>query len=58
MAGDEQAGTFVLYHYTPSLVAAVIFVVLFAIGSLVHLFFSIHFRARYFIPFIIGSICK
>ncbi|CAD0018121.1 unnamed protein product [Aureobasidium pullulans] len=45
---------FVLYHYTPSIVAAIIFVVLFALGFFGHVFYIFKLRARYFIPFTIG----
>ncbi|KAI8712152.1 Rta1 domain-containing protein [Fusarium sp. LHS14.1] len=45
---------FKLYHYDPSFVAALIFVVLFAASSLGHLYQLLRFRTWYFIPFFIG----
>ncbi|THV87295.1 RTA1-domain-containing protein [Aureobasidium pullulans] len=49
---------FVLYHYTPSIVAAIIFVVLFALGFFGHVFYIFKLRARYFIPFTIGVLLE
>jgi hypothetical protein len=47
---------FDLYDYAPSLAAAVIFVVLFAISTALHLFQSIRKRAWFMTPFIIGGL--
>lgn len=49
---------FVLYHYTPSIVAAIIFVVLFGLGFAGHVYYVFKLRARYFIPFTIGVLCE
>lgn len=55
----EKAGFhYELYRYSPSLPAAIIFCTLFAIGVFIHTFFVVKLRARYFIPFIIGCLCK
>jgi len=51
-------GDFKLYHYTPSLAAAVIFIALFAGTTLLHTFQLIKKRTWYFIPFLIGGFCK
>lgn len=55
MANDS---TYILYNYDPSAVAAIIFVVLFGLTTLVHIFQMIRSRSWFFIPFIIGGICK
>lgn len=50
--------TYTLYNYNPSGVAAIIFVVLFGLTTLVHIFQMIRSRSWFFIPFIIGGICQ
>lgn len=52
------ASTYILYQYTPSLVAAVVFAVLFFLTTAFHLWQRIHNHTRYFNPFIVGGICK
>ncbi|KAH8734127.1 RTA1 like protein-domain-containing protein [Ilyonectria robusta] len=52
----EEPGEFVFYHYDPSLAAAIIFIVLFGISALLHLWQVIKLRSWYFIPFLIGCI--
>lgn len=47
-----------LYHYDPSVVAAVLFALLFIISLLWHIFQLIRHRTWFFIPFVIGAICK
>jgi len=54
----DETYKFELYRYTPSRVAAVIFVVLFALTTAVHLFQLIKRRTWYFIPFVLGGCCK
>ncbi|KAK4538897.1 hypothetical protein RGQ29_032219 [Quercus rubra] len=49
-------GDFVLYHFTPSLPAAVIFIAAFSIGFIVHTYLAIRYRARYFLAFVIGCL--
>jgi hypothetical protein len=55
---DSTTTKYILYHYNPSFVAAVIFIALFALSSLLHLFQLIRKRTWYFIPFLIGGFCK
>ncbi|KAL3417704.1 rta1 domain-containing protein [Phlyctema vagabunda] len=43
------------YAYKPSMVAGVLFVILFTISTLYHMFQMIRNRTRYFVPFIIGG---
>lgn len=52
------ASTYTLYQYTPSLMAAVIFAILFFLTTAFHLWQRIHNHTRYFNPFIVGGICK
>lgn len=49
---------FKLYHYDPSFVAAAIFIALFALSALVHIFQLARARTWYMIPFVIGCLCK
>jgi hypothetical protein len=49
---------YVLYHYDPSFVAAVIFIALFLITTFLHTFQLAWKRTWYFIPFLIGGFCK
>ncbi|KAI0880918.1 RTA1 like protein [Annulohypoxylon maeteangense] len=56
MADSDSATTFVFYRYKPSMVAAVIFIILFAISTLVHIVMLIRKRTWYFIPFVIGCL--
>lgn len=59
MANDtEQYVDFQLYRYTPSLVAAVIFIVLFALISMYHFYQVARSRSWYFIIFILGGVCE
>ena len=51
-------GKFVLYHYNPSLPAAVIFIVLFGVSACCHMFQLLRSKTWYFIPFLIGCTCK
>lgn len=53
-----EASTFVFYRYDPSKAAAVIFLILFGVATLAHVFLMIRHRTWYFVPFIIGLICK
>ena len=49
---------FILYHYTPTLVGAIIFAVLFSATSLHHSIQLIRYRAWFMVPVLIGGICK
>ena len=48
----------VYYHYRPHKPAAYIFVALFALATLLHLFYLFRLRAWYFIPLVLGGIGK
>jgi hypothetical protein len=49
---------FVFYNYNPSLVAAIIFILLFSSLTVFHAFQLIRKGTWYFIPFLIGCICS
>lgn len=49
---------FKLYRYEPSLIAAIIFVVVFAVLTLLHVWRLYNTRAFYFTAFTIGGVCK
>lgn len=46
------------YNYDPNFAAAAVFVVLFGASSLFHLVQLFRKRTWYFIPFVIGGVCK
>ncbi|KAI0844920.1 RTA1 like protein [Daldinia vernicosa] len=52
----DETPTFVFYRYQPSMVAAVIFIILFAISSLFHVKVLFQKRIWYFIPFVVGCL--
>jgi ABC-type transport system involved in cytochrome c biogenesis permease subunit len=54
----DTSTKYIFYHYNPSIVAATIFVVLFALSACGHLFQLVKKRTWYFIPFVIGGICE
>jgi hypothetical protein len=54
IAGEK----YLLYHYNPSKVAAIIFIALFSITTLLHVFQLVKKRTWYFIPFVVGGTCK
>ena len=59
MATNQEGGVdFVLYRYTPSLVAAIIFIVLFVLTTAFHLYQVIRTRSWYFLIFVAGGACK
>lgn len=55
--GDAEF-EFKLYRYTPSLAAAVIFLVLFVFATVYHLYQVTRARCWYFVIFVIGGVCK
>ncbi|KAI3286475.1 hypothetical protein DTO002I6_8146 [Penicillium roqueforti] len=56
MANNEGEGVdFELYRYTPSLVAAIIFIVLFVLTTTFHLYQVVRTRSWYFIIFVVGG---
>ncbi|KAB8304782.1 hypothetical protein EYC80_004130 [Monilinia laxa] len=53
---STDGGKYMLYHYEPSTAAAVVFVVLFALTAILHVYQLVSKRTWYFIPFIIGGL--
>ena len=47
-----------LYQYVPSLPAAIVAIILFAIVTVYHVWLIIRHRSWYFIPFTVGGFCK
>lgn len=56
--GQADTDGFSYYHYDPSLVANAVFAGLFAVVSIAHAYIIVRQRAWYFIPFLVGCICK
>jgi hypothetical protein len=52
----DSASDFQYYYYEPSVVAAIIFVALFGITTLLHIFQMLKSRTWFMIPFVIGGI--
>lgn len=57
MASDTKM-EFTFYYYDPSTAAAVIFVVLFGLSTILHFYQLIRTRTWFMIPFLIGGIRK
>ncbi|KAI9172729.1 Protein RTA1 [Paramyrothecium foliicola] len=53
---NDDGFVYILYHYTPSLPAAIIALAIFAILTTLHLWRLIQHRSLYFIAFIIGGV--
>lgn len=51
--GDWEA-----YRYNPSIAAAIVFIVLFAATTAMHMFQMIRTRTWYFTPLVIGGFCE
>jgi hypothetical protein len=58
MSDSEDHIDFQLYRYAPSVAAAVIFIVLFVLTTVYHLYQLIKYRSWYFIAFVVGGICE
>lgn len=56
MADNNNGGSFVLYRYHPSLAAAAVFVILFALTTGLHIFQTVRKRSWFMTPFIIGGL--
>lgn len=46
------------YEYYPSMGAAVLFIILFAVVTFMHTFHLLRTRTWFFIPLVIGGYCK
>lgn len=58
MSAPGAAFDFKLYRYTPSLAAAIVGAVVFAVLTILHTWRLRRVRAYYFIPFTIGGLCS
>lgn len=54
----SQPQHFVFYHYDPSMAAAVVSIILFSLTTLCHAFQLLRTRTWYFIPVVVGGLCK
>jgi uncharacterized membrane protein len=54
----DDPTAYVLYRYIPSQVAAIVFVVAFGLTTLAHIFQLVKKRTWYFLPLVIGGLCK
>ncbi|KAL9630853.1 MAG: hypothetical protein Q9164_006205, partial [Protoblastenia rupestris] len=53
---DNPNGDFKLYHYDPSMAAAVLFTILFLLTTMLHMYQLLLTRTWYMVPFLIGGI--
>lgn len=53
-----KGGTYYLWHYVPSMPGAIIFLILFIVAAAAHSYRMFRFRQWFYIPFILGCICK
>ncbi|KAK1983620.1 RTA1 like protein-domain-containing protein [Colletotrichum cereale] len=53
---DGASTGFTFYHYEPSIGAATVFVIVFGVSGILHVWELCRHRTRYFIPFVIGFI--
>lgn len=56
--GDDLFADFKFYHYSPSLGAAAAFAALFSLTTAAHIWQVVRGRTWYFIPFVVGGLCK
>lgn len=58
-SSDSGTGIdFQLYRYTPSLAAAILFLVLFVLITAYHIYQVIRMRSWYMLVFVTGGVCK
>ncbi|QDS67564.1 hypothetical protein FKW77_003271 [Venturia effusa] len=55
---ESRAEKFTYYHYDPSVAAAIIFIVLFLLTTLLHAYQMFRTRTWFFIPFVLGGLCE
>lgn len=56
MATDDN--DYKLFHYRPSIEASILFVVLFALSTILHICQSVRTRTLFVLPVIIGGFCE
>jgi hypothetical protein len=57
-AANDEGLDFVFYYYRPSMAAAVIFIILFALATSAHFWKLLRAKTWFMICFLIGGICK
>lgn len=57
-SGDNALSAFKYYYYEPSMPAAVIFIILFGLTTILHITQMATTRTWFMIPFVIGGICR
>jgi hypothetical protein len=57
MAVQTSEDVFEYYRYTPSIAAAVIFIVLFSITTTVHIYQLARTKTWSFLPLVLGGLC-
>jgi hypothetical protein len=55
---SDSKPKYILYHYDPSFAAAVAFIAVFSLSTLLHIWQSVRRRTWYFVPFVVGGLCK
>jgi hypothetical protein len=55
---EDPFASFRYYYYSPSTAAAILFIVLFGLTTILHSYQMIRTRAWFLIPFCIGGACK
>lgn len=55
---SSQKASFDLYSYDPSMAAAVIFIILFLLITIIHTYQMFRTRTWFFIPFLLGGCCE
>jgi hypothetical protein len=55
---SDSKPKYILYHYDPSFAAAVAFIALFSLSTILHIWQLVRRRTWYFIPFVVGGLCK
>ena len=58
MANGPNAEGFEYYRYDPSMAAAILFAILFAFTTIVHLYQFVQTRTWIMIPMLVGGLCK
>lgn len=53
-----EDGKVLYYPYTPSTSAGYVFVALFAIATIAHIAYICKYKAKSFMPIVLGGICK
>lgn len=55
---DDGLSDFKFYYYSPSMAAAVIFIILFGVATALHTVQMFRTKTWFLVPFVIGGICK